>query len=378
MSCREAVNECDIPESCTGDSSQVSREWGHTVGPAVGAWGVTRPLCPPPVPPQPPQAGRLLLRERSGESGPARWDVAVGLGDVPVGPGASRGVWAHPMGTHHVPVGSSTSHRAWAHPVGLWHVLRGSSMSPGLQTCAVGFGHMPWGSGTSHRVGHIRWAPAVWCWGTSAIAAVPQPHARGGLGARSSCRSRGPWGGGAVRHPCAVPAGAVSLCHTPPPPCTAHIPSASPPSLCPLRWAAHTHGCPVPLPRARATGVVAPGPSTSTGVGSESSCHLGGLARVRPSPSPALRPLSLLPRDDATAGAAKPETGSATRCGAAVSAGPGSGGQGGGQAGDKPVTPVLSQAQPSASATRSSTWRGPSGATAGARGWAGCSATSSE
>lgn len=141
VSCREAVNECDIPESCTGDSSQVSREWGHTVGPAVGAWGVTRPLCPPPVPPQPPQAGRLLLRERSGESGPARWDVAVGLGDVPVGPGASRGFG-------HIPWGPITSLWGPACPTELGHILWGSGMSHGVQACPQGSRHVPWGLGT--------------------------------------------------------------------------------------------------------------------------------------------------------------------------------------------------------------------------------------
>lgn len=46
VSCREAVNECDIPETCTGDSSQVrgviGALWGHwgTVGPR-GHSGIT-------------------------------------------------------------------------------------------------------------------------------------------------------------------------------------------------------------------------------------------------------------------------------------------------------------------------------------------------
>lgn len=46
--------------------------------------------------------------------------------------------------------------------------------------------------------------------------------------------------------------------------------------------------------------------------------------------------------------------------------------------GGKWVTPAFSQAQQSVSAMRSSTWRAPRGATAGARARAGCSATSSE
>lgn len=42
VSCREAVNECDIPETCTGDSSQVrgvtGAQWGH--GGTVQSLGV--------------------------------------------------------------------------------------------------------------------------------------------------------------------------------------------------------------------------------------------------------------------------------------------------------------------------------------------------
>lgn len=81
VSCREAVNECDIPETCTGDSSQV-RTWAGRDREGLwglkGAHGLTQLLCPPPVSPQPPQAGWLLLRKRAGESAP--WDAARGSG----------------------------------------------------------------------------------------------------------------------------------------------------------------------------------------------------------------------------------------------------------------------------------------------------------